>query len=76
MVSASFDLFEALSCFDAGPVHCQRTRGNSSKPWLVSFRFKHVAFGKAFNVLTARAVVDDFGDMVLLGTEDGQVLLS
>lgn len=43
--------------------------------WNVFLVLPHVAFGQKYGTLSANAVFDDFGDLVLIGDAFGQVVL-
>lgn len=43
--------------------------------WRVLLSLPNVAFGQIYPVLSGHAVLDDFGDLVLIGDAFGQVVL-
>jgi hypothetical protein len=53
-----------------------RQRGGAMDgKWKIYFDLPHVAFSERYEMLTAVAVCDDFGDLVVVADESGKVCL-
>ena len=75
MRSVDFDCYDCYG-FAITPASLFSIEKGTPHGYEVLLELSHVAFGNRYSTLRAPAVMDDFGDLVLIAGPDGRVVLS